>query len=1263
MKGTFQIFTRRPPYTRFGIFLVVCLLAARPLSNGAPLASARVSAVIHDVRLLPSNAAPRPAAVNDNVGQGTAVRTGTESRAELTFADLTVTRLGENTIFSFDERARELNVTKGAILLEVPSKAPPAKINTAAVTAAVMGGTGLFATGPPVKFMVLEGIGTFYPAGHPERAMTVHAGEMVMMTANGRITQPTKFNVQLVLETSHLIVDFPDLANLPLILDVVNQQLAEESAGTLNPLPSKNPLDVIDVLTQNVTANPAVVAFTAPPTPSLIGPPVIRSPVPYVINNGTTIVTLVTHPTITTNGVTDSGKIYRGQSIDGPLSAFLFGSTSGFDTASGFDTLVGGGGGGGIGGNGTGAAFKFTSLELAGDPTVSTTNGEINLGLVGINGITSGAPGGTLTFAGIRGLLLATQDGPITLGPEISFSGLHDINIYARGSSSDLTLGSDINTSRRVFLLAERDMSMTSNITTEVLLAEAGRNITLSDPAIIHAETITLSAGQNLTWNGQTSDETAANSDGDVNISAGQAINIANDLNITRHNGGFGSGLNVALSAGTDLTVGNNLTIEVDNSMGGSLDAGANITLNTGGNVAVNGSGGIGVTVQNTAGTISNGGNITLTTKGGISTQALGLLVENYDETAHPAGHIGTGGNISVTIGGDLTASSVDVFINNRAGGMIDSGGNLTFDVGGALKTTGDAGFIIESRFDSSAGNTIGSTIGSDVTLEVRAGSVNIGGFLGSDSFTGAPFTGISNRGSTINGSATYRWDILGDVTVQGDGDMEILNDGHSDFEADGGGTIHGNATLQIGAKNFTANSLFTQINNRSGGVIDSSATLSFNLSGSFAIPGTTPGNALAVVAPGEADLEILNEARPTAPAGVGGGFIGSNATINLSAANISIGSVGLFSDIVNGTGSTAGGSIGSDATINVTTTNISDGGALDATIDNISGSIGGKATINMNVSGTANVTGDATFEILGSNGAVSGAAINFNGGSYAVGGTFLGVIDGDGAITFNNSSIRADIVKVGVFGTNGTLTIGGGAISANTLLKLYAPGNNGTLNFVANVTLSSGTAANLAAKTITIQPSVLVTIAGNGGPANIFTSNPNYNFTPGRGYTGPPGNPSNGSFGGPNGALDPQPLANAPLFSDPPASSPGGAANVGTQTLSSAKVTWSGRANGGLNGARQKSGEPTVSNGKVTGATINVGSSAELLSLLDAAAPGPGGKISIPASKSASNSRNSNRRNADGRLKANRSTVDTRHLRDRADNPPRLASARSFAP
>src|SRR5437588_5822609 len=72
-------------------------------ANGDVLKEARVSQVIKDVQLLRSNGAPRPATTTDVVRQGTAVRTGADSRAELTFTDLTIARMGANTIFSFDE--------------------------------------------------------------------------------------------------------------------------------------------------------------------------------------------------------------------------------------------------------------------------------------------------------------------------------------------------------------------------------------------------------------------------------------------------------------------------------------------------------------------------------------------------------------------------------------------------------------------------------------------------------------------------------------------------------------------------------------------------------------------------------------------------------------------------------------------------------------------------------------------------------------------------------------------------------------------------------------------------------------------------------------------------------------------------------------------------------------------------------------------------------------------------------------------------------
>src|SRR5262249_55213266 len=141
--------------------LILCsalIEAMSPVTNGAPLQGPRVSEVIQDVRLLEANVAARPAAVNDEVRQGTAVRTGVQWRRELPFVDPPIPRLGKNRIFRLVEGAREVHVDPGSFFVEVPPTGAPAKIISTLATVGIAGGTGMFGTGPPAKFMVLEGI-------------------------------------------------------------------------------------------------------------------------------------------------------------------------------------------------------------------------------------------------------------------------------------------------------------------------------------------------------------------------------------------------------------------------------------------------------------------------------------------------------------------------------------------------------------------------------------------------------------------------------------------------------------------------------------------------------------------------------------------------------------------------------------------------------------------------------------------------------------------------------------------------------------------------------------------------------------------------------------------------------------------------------------------------------------------------------------------------------------------------------------------------
>src|SRR5262249_14020289 len=148
--------------------------------------------------------------------------------------------------------------------------------------------------------------------------------------------------------------------------NVTSQAIAAEQAQTS---PSESP-------TPPITPTPTVTPTPPPPTPSESGTPSsITPPVPYLIANVTSI---TTDPPITTNGVTDFGKIYRGPVDDGAFSLWAFGSTSAVDTALDFDTNFENAGDFPL------AAFKFRSLRFIGNPTIDLTNGVPNLALISV---------------------------------------------------------------------------------------------------------------------------------------------------------------------------------------------------------------------------------------------------------------------------------------------------------------------------------------------------------------------------------------------------------------------------------------------------------------------------------------------------------------------------------------------------------------------------------------------------------------------------------------------------------------------------------------------------------------------------------------------------------------------------------------------------------------------------------------------------------------------------------------------------------------
>jgi hypothetical protein len=205
---------------------------------------ARVTQIIRDVKLLPNESAPRPATVNDKVAEDTGVRTGGDSRSELTFSDLTITRLGANTIFSFSKAGRTAKVDSGSILLRVPKDSGGGTIKNNAVTVAVTGTTVIFEANRGRKLITLEGSARISLTAKPREFRNVLAGQMIDVPP-GATTLPMPVNIDLndVMQNHPLITDFKPLPSRPLIMAAAQQQPPPSNQG-----PVINIVPVIDIL-------------------------------------------------------------------------------------------------------------------------------------------------------------------------------------------------------------------------------------------------------------------------------------------------------------------------------------------------------------------------------------------------------------------------------------------------------------------------------------------------------------------------------------------------------------------------------------------------------------------------------------------------------------------------------------------------------------------------------------------------------------------------------------------------------------------------------------------------------------------------------------------------------------------------------------------------------------------------------------------------------------------------------------------------------
>lgn len=211
---------------------IAAIAAAWTLAFGAcvaaaPAKEARVTQIVRDVKVLPEEGAARPATVNDGVGEGEAVRTGDASRSELTFADLTISRLGANTIYSFNRAGRDVQLTNGSILLRVPKGSGGGSIRTDPVTVAVTGTTLIFehARAGRSKLIVLEGGARLALRKVRGQSRDLRAGQMLEVPAGATtLGMPVDIILDEVMKTHPLITNFRPLPSRDLIAQAARDQ-------------------------------------------------------------------------------------------------------------------------------------------------------------------------------------------------------------------------------------------------------------------------------------------------------------------------------------------------------------------------------------------------------------------------------------------------------------------------------------------------------------------------------------------------------------------------------------------------------------------------------------------------------------------------------------------------------------------------------------------------------------------------------------------------------------------------------------------------------------------------------------------------------------------------------------------------------------------------------------------------------------------------------------------------------------------------------
>jgi hypothetical protein len=215
------------------ILLCAIVAAQLPALQGAPLAEGTFTEITRNVNKLAPDGTVVPASLNETLKAPERVRTGADSRAELTAPDKTITRIGANTVFAFDTSQRVLHLDQGSVLFHAPKGAGGGTIKSGGASAAVLGTTIIVSATPGGGFKLIVLEGTAKATLNNGKKAVLKAGQLVFVLPGGEgFSKTLTINLGKLAANSQLVAGFSHpLPSITLIDAAIHEQHLLISSG------------------------------------------------------------------------------------------------------------------------------------------------------------------------------------------------------------------------------------------------------------------------------------------------------------------------------------------------------------------------------------------------------------------------------------------------------------------------------------------------------------------------------------------------------------------------------------------------------------------------------------------------------------------------------------------------------------------------------------------------------------------------------------------------------------------------------------------------------------------------------------------------------------------------------------------------------------------------------------------------------------------------------------------------------------------------